>query len=191
MSDDTTTLADHIARVWRDDILGQLQDYIRIPNVSVHFDPDWRAHGHMDRAVEQIRAWCSTRAVAGMTVEVHELPGRTPVILMVVEAFNGGPIDDTVLLYGHLDKQPEMSGWRDGLGPWTPVVEGDRLYGRGGADDGYAAFASVLAIEAAQAAGRAHARCVVLIEASEESGSPDLPAYLVALGDRIDRKSVV
>ena len=118
----------------------------------------------------------------GITVEVHELPGRTPVILMEIPAFGSGSADDTVLLYGHLDKQPEMTGWRDDLGPWKPVVEGDRLYGRGGADDGYAAFASVLAIEAAQANGLSHTRCVVLIEASEESGSPDLPAYLAGPG---------
>ena len=78
----------------------------------------------------------------------------------------------TTVLYGHLDKQPEMEGWRDGLSPWTPVLEGTRLYGRGGADDGYAAFASLTAVEAVQAAGGSHGRLVVLIEASEESGSP-------------------
>ncbi len=106
---------------------------------------------------------------------------------MDIPAFGDGPGDDTVLLYGHLDKQPEMHGWRDGLGPWTPVLEGDRLYGRGGADDGYAAFASLAAIEAVQRAGGSHARCLVLVEASEESGSPDLPAHLEALADRSAR----
>ena len=184
-------LTDHVDRVWNDDILPALQDYIAIPNVSVLFDPQWREHGHMDRAVELIRAWCAGRSIAGLTVEVHELPGRTPVILMEIPAFGSGSADDTVLLYGHLDKQPEMTGWRDDLGPWKPVVEGDRLYGRGGADDGYAAFASVLAIEAAQANGLSHTRCVVLIEASEESGSPDLPAYLQALADHIGSPSLV
>jgi acetylornithine deacetylase/succinyl-diaminopimelate desuccinylase-like protein len=119
------------------------------------------------------------------------LPGRTPVILMEIPAFGSGSPDDTVLLYGHLDKQPEMTGWRDDLGPWKPVLEGDRLYGRGGADDGYAAFASLLAIEAAQANGMSHTRCVVLIEASEESGSPDLPAYLDNLSVRIGTPSLV
>ena len=124
-------------------------------------------------------------------MEVHELAGRTPVIVIEVPAFGGAPADDTVVLYGHLDKQPEMHGWRDGLGPWTPVLEGDRLYGRGGADDGYAAFASLAAIEAVRAGGGAHARCVVLIEASEESGSPDLPAHVEALADRIGTPSFV
>ncbi len=185
------TLTTHVDRVWADDIVPVLHDYIAIPNVSVLFDPQWREHGHMDRAVELIRAWCADRAIAGLTVEVHELPGRTPVILMEVPAFGIGSADDTVLLYGHLDKQPEMTGWRDDLGPWKPVIEGDRLYGRGGADDGYAAFASLLAIEAAQASGLNHTRCVVLIEASEESGSPDLPAHLHALADRIGTPSLV
>jgi len=186
-----TDITDHVDRVWAEEIVPALHDYIEIPNVSVLFDPKWSEHGHMDRAVELVRGWCAGRAVAGLTVEVHQLPGRTPVILMDVPAFGNGSNDDTVLLYGHLDKQPEMTGWREDLGPWKPVIEGDRLYGRGGADDGYAAFASVLAIEAAQAGGLSHNRCVVLIEASEESGSPDLPAYLQALADRIGSPSLV
>ena len=187
----TPTISAYVDRVWTDEIVPALHDYIAIPNVSALYDPQWRAHGHMDRAVELIRAWCATRSVAGLTVDVHELPGRTPVILMQIPAFGSGADDDTVLLYGHLDKQPEMTGWRDDLGPWKPVLEGDRLYGRGGADDGYAAFASVLAIEAAQTAGITHTRCVVLIEASEESGSPDLPAYLEALAREIGTPSLV
>src|SRR5262249_62098748 len=110
--------------------------------------------------------------MGGLSVGVKGLTGRATVILMEVPG--NADADDTVLLYGHLDKQPEMHGWREGLGPWTPVREGDKLYGRGGADDGYAAFASLTAIEAVRAGGGSHARCVVLIEASEESGSPDL-----------------
>ncbi len=187
----SNSLTDHVDRVWNDEIVPTLHEYIAIPNVSVLFDPQWREHGHMARAVELIRAWCAARPIAGLIVELHELPGRTPVILMEIPAFGAGSADDTVLLYGHLDKQPEMAGWRQDLGPWKPVIEGDRLYGRGGADDGYAAFASLLAIEAAQANGLSHTRCVVLIEASEESGSPDLPAYLVELADRIGTPTLV
>ncbi len=185
------TLAEHVDRVWADDIIPTLHDYIAIPNVSEMYDPQWKANGHMDRAVALIRNWCAARDVKGMTIEVHELPGRSPMIVIEVPAFGGARSDDTVLFYGHLDKQPEMTGWRDGLGPWTPVMEGDRLYGRGGADDGYSAFASLLALEAAQAEGYPHTRCVVLIEASEESGSPDLPAHLHALQERIGTPSLV
>jgi acetylornithine deacetylase/succinyl-diaminopimelate desuccinylase-like protein len=182
--------ADHVEHAW-DTIVPVLEQYISIPNVSVAFDPEWAEHGHMQRAVELVRGWCASRAIEGATVEVHELAGRTPVIVIEVPAFGDAPADDTVVLYGHLDKQPEMHGWRDGLGPWTPVIEGDRLYGRGGADDGYAAFATLAAIEAVRAGGGAHTRCVVLIEASEESGSPDLPAYVEALADRIGTPSFV
>ena len=185
-----TTITEYCDDVW-DGIVPVLHDYIAIPNISPVFDPDWREHGHMAEAVELIAGWCRVRPIPGLTVEVVELDGRTPVILMEIPASGDGTDADTVLLYGHLDKQPEMEGWRDGLGPWTPVREGDRLYGRGGADDGYSAFASLTAIEAVHAAGGSHARCVVLIEASEESGSPDLPAHVEELADRIGTPSLV
>ena len=184
---DTTGYCDE---VW-ETIVPVLHDYIAIPNVSPVFDPQWREHGHMGEAVELIAGWCRSRPIPGLSVEIVEFDGRTPVILMEIPATGDGSDADTVLLYGHLDKQPEMEGWRDGLGPWAPVLEGDRLYGRGGADDGYSAFASLTAIEAVHAAGGSHARCVVLIEASEESGSPDLPAYVEALADRIGTPSLV
>jgi acetylornithine deacetylase/succinyl-diaminopimelate desuccinylase-like protein len=184
------TIAEHCNEVW-DGVVPVLHDYIAIPNVSPVFDPDWRASGHMAAAVDLIASWCRSRSIPGLTLEVVELDGRTPVILIEVPAAGSGSDDDTALLYGHLDKQPEMEGWREGLGPWTPVQEGDRLYGRGGADDGYSAFAALTAIEAVHAAGGSHARCVVLIEASEESGSPDLPAYVDALADRIGTPSLV
>ncbi len=180
----------HADRVW-DEIVPVLHDYIAIPNVSPSFDPNWDSNGHMHRAVDLIAGWCRARPIPGLMVEVHQIPGRTPLILVEVPARGGGPTDDTVLLYGHLDKQPETEGWRAGLGPWTPVLDGDRLYGRGSADDGYAAFASLTAIEAVHAAGGAAARCIVLIEASEESGSLDLPAYVDALGARIGRPGLV
>ena len=119
--DAAAVLADAGA-IWTDDIVPTLHDYIAIPNVSAAFDADWAANGHMARAVDLVAGWCRSRPIIGMTVEVVELPDRTPLIVIEVPAFGGGPADDTVLLYGHLDKQPEMHGWREGLGPWTPVV---------------------------------------------------------------------
>lgn len=188
---DANLVTDHANAAW-EGIVPVLHEYIAIPNVSLDFDPQWRENGYMAEAVDLIAGWCRDRPIEGMTLEVMELPERTPMIIIEIPAtdLDADP-NDTVLLYGHLDKQPEMEGWRDDLGPWTPVMEGDRLYGRGGADDGYAAFASLAAIEAVHAAGGAHARCVVLIEASEESGSPDLPAYIDALADRIGTPSLV
>ena len=187
----TDGLHDHVNEVWDRDILAPLVEYVSIPNVSPAYEDRWEELGHMERAVSLVHDWCAARRIAGMTIDVQRLPGRTPLIVIEVPAFGGGPADRTVILYGHLDKQPEMTGWRDGLGPWTPVIEGNRLYGRGGADDGYAAFASLTAIEAVQANGGSHARCVVLIEASEESGSVDLPAHLEALDNRLDGTDLV
>jgi acetylornithine deacetylase/succinyl-diaminopimelate desuccinylase-like protein len=172
---------------WETRIVPALEEYVRIPAKSPGFDKEWQAHGHLDRAVELAARWARERPVEGLQVEVVRLAGRTPVVLMEVP----GDADETVLLYGHLDKQPEMTGWGEGLGPWTPVRRGDRLYGRGAADDGYAAFAALTAIEALQAQGVPHARCVVLIETCEESGSADLPAYMDALAPRIGTPSLV
>ena len=173
------------ARLWDDQILPALHDYIRIPNKSPAYEPQWQAN--MDRAVALIEGWCRRQPIAGLTVEVVRLPNRTPVILMEIPG--AGP--DTVLLYGHLDKQPEMTGWREDLSPWEPVRDGDRLYGRGAADDGYSSFASLAALQLVQEQKLPHARCVVLIEAGEESGSPDLPAYIEHLAARIGTPSLV
>lgn len=183
----TTRTREFVARTWSDSIVPSLVDYIRIPCKSPHFDPHWERNGHMQRAVELVADWCRRRPIEGLELEVVQLPGRTPVIVMEIP----GEVDDTVLLYGHLDKQPEMVGWERGLGPWEPVLRDGKLYGRGGADDGYAAFASLTAIEALRRERIPHARCVVLIEACEESGSFDLPPYLEALGARIGDPSLV
>ncbi|CAN5559347.1 M20 family metallopeptidase [soil metagenome] len=189
--DPSATVA-HTRRSWDDLIQPALVEYIRVPAVSVAFDPDWEVHGHLDTVVDAAAAWARQRPIAGLTVEVVRLPGRTPVLWFEVPATDPTAVaGDTVLLYGHLDKQPPMTGWREGLGPWDPVVVDDRLYGRGGADDGYAAYASLAAIEAVQAGGGRHARCVGLIECSEESGSPDLPAYVEHLATRIATPSLV
>ncbi len=176
-----------VQRAWNERIVPSLVEYIRIPAKSPGFDPRWREHGHLDRAVSLVETWARARPVEGLRVEVVRLAGRTP--LLVMEA--PGHAEDTVLLYGHLDKQPEMTGWAEGLGPWTPVRKGDRLYGRGGADDGYAAFAALTAIEALEAQGVPHARCLVLIEACEESGSVDLPAYMEAMRDRVGTPGLI
>ena len=186
------TATELIATTWRDELVPRITEYIAIPALSPAFDPDWATSGHIGTAVDLVAGWMAARPVAGLRVEVQELDGKTPLIVGEVEPFGDAGADGpTVLLYGHLDKQPEMVGWRPGLGPWTPVRDGDRLYGRGGADDGYAAFASLTALEAVQRAGGSHGRCFVLIEASEESGSPDLPAHVDALADRLGTVDLV
>jgi acetylornithine deacetylase/succinyl-diaminopimelate desuccinylase-like protein len=186
---DVARLRSFIDTLWDQAVTPTLVDYIRIPNKSPAFDPDWAQHGHMDRATALLEAWARERlpGLPGASLEVVRLPGRTPVILIEVP----GEVDDTVLLYGHLDKQPEMTGWSEGLGPWEPVIRGDRLYGRGGADDGYAMFGALSALLALREQGVAHARCVVLIEACEESGSYDLPFYVDHLASRIGDPSLI
>jgi acetylornithine deacetylase/succinyl-diaminopimelate desuccinylase-like protein len=187
MTIDATSTRAYVDRVWDTSIVPALTEYVRIPAKSPHFDAEWQQHGHIDRAVTLLQEWSVKRAIEGLSLEVVRLPGRTPVILIEVP----GASDRTVLLYGHCDKQPEMVGWAPGTGPWTPVRKGDRLFGRGVGDDGYATFSALTAIESLQAARVPHARCVVLIEACEESGSYDLPAYMDALAARIGTPSLV
>ena len=178
-----------IDQCWGDEIVPALVDYIRIPNKSPAFDPDWSAHGYMDEAVALFERWARTKLAAfpDARLDVVRLPGRTPVILIDIPGAGG----ETVLLYGHLDKQPEMTGWADGYGPWVPRLEGDKLYGRGGADDGYAMFGALSALSGLRDQSIPHARCVVLIEACEESGSYDLPYYVDHLAARLGDPSLV
>ena len=188
---DSAKIGQFVSDKWDNDIVPQLVDYIRIPNKSPMFDANWVQNGYMAQAVTLMETWARNQKVAGLQVEVVQLEGRTPLIFLEIPASGPDTGEDTVLLYGHLDKQPEMTGWDPDLGPWKPVLRGDKLYGRGGADDGYAIFGSLAAILALQEQGLPHARCVILIEACEESGSYDLPAYVDHLADRIGQPSLV
>lgn len=181
-------IATFVEQRWDTSILPVLADYIRIPNKSPAFDADWQANGHMDKAVTLLQQWADDAGVDGFSSEVVTLPGRTPLLYAEVASTGGA---GSVLLYGHYDKQPEFDGWEPELSPWKPVIRDGRLYGRGGADDGYALFGSLTAIAALQAEGKAHARCVLLIEGCEESGSYDLPFYVDLLKARIGDPDLV
>src|ERR1700756_4617937 len=184
---DLKRLTGSIGKTWSDSILERLIAYVRIPNKSPQFDPQGERNGHMEAAVKLMADWCRAQPLAGARVEVRRLPGRTPLLLVDVP----GELPGCVLLYGHLDKQPEFTGWLPGLGPWEPVIRDGRLYGRGAADDGYAVFSSLTAIAALKEQQVRLPRCVLLIEACEESGSVDLPAHLAALGDTLGEPSLV
>ena len=177
---DVNTAQAEIDRTWDDDIVARLSDYIEIPAKSPAFDADWAAHGHIETVLQHAAAWVEAQRVEGLKLEVIRLPGRTPVLFFEVPR-RGTASDATVLMYGHLDKQPEFNGWRSDLGPWTPKYEDGRLYGRGGADDGYAVYAAITAIRALHSQHVAHPRIVGLIETCEESGSHDLLPYIDAL----------
>jgi len=191
----------HINRAWDDDIVGQLKHYIGIPAKSPMFDADWAQHGYLDTVLRNAASWIEAQKVEGLRLEIIRLEGRTPVLFFEVSASRGDAAADpqpttgrtppTVLMYGHLDKQPEFTGWRNDLGPWTPKYEDGRLYGRGGADDGYAVYASIAAIQALKAQKLAHPRIVGLIETSEESGSRDLLPYVEALRARMGEVALV
>lgn len=184
---DSQKTAAFVNELWDDSIIPELCEYIKIPNKSPMFDPDWEQHGHMEKAVIMLEAWARKQPIQGMQVEVVRIEGRTPVLFIDIP----GSSDEVVLLYGHYDKQPEMVGWADDLDPWQPVIKDGKLYGRGGADDGYATFGSLTAIRALQEQGIEHAHCVVLIEGCEESGSFDLPYYIDKLQDRIGSPDLV
>ena len=178
----------HVSRAWDGDIVQRLSDYIAIPAKSPMFDADWLAHGYIETVVRNTAQWIEAQKIDGLRLEVVRLPGRTPVIFFEVantRDAQAGASEQTVLMYGHLDKQPEFSGWRKDLGPWTPKYEDGKLYGRGGADDGYAAYAAIAAIAALKDQKVAHPRILGLIETCEESGSYDLLPYVDALRTRL------
>jgi len=189
-ADEVSALGAFAEQVWDQEIVPALTDYIAIPAKSPMFDANWQANGYIDRVVRDAAAWVESKKVAGLKLEVIRLEGRTPVIFFELPATKADSTD-TVLLYGHLDKQPEFNGWRNDLGPWTPKYEDGKLYGRGGADDGYAIYASLTALMALDRQGVPRPRCVGLIETCEESGSFDLPAYVDVLKDRLGSVSLV
>src|SRR5260370_42336281 len=152
-------LSSHIAETWERSIIPTLCDFVRIPNKSPLFDPEWEAHGHMEKAAVLLAEWCKRQPIKGLTVEIARLPGRTPLLFIEVP----GSSNDTVLMYGHFDKQPEFTGWREGLGAWEPGMRAGKLYGRGGADGGDAVVSSLPAIAAPQAEGLPPRACVGLV----------------------------
>ncbi|GIL05853.1 MAG: peptidase [Betaproteobacteria bacterium] len=184
-------LKNFVDRKWDVDLVPRLVDYVKVPAKSPAFDGSWAAHGHLQQVIKDAEAWCRAQSIEGMQIEIVAIEGRTPCLFFDVPATGGRGNDRTVLFYGHLDKQPEMTGWRDDLGPWKPVIEGDLLYGRGAADDGYAIYAALTVIAALDAQRVARPRCVGLIETCEESGSFDLPAYLDLLAPRLGDVALV
>ena len=178
----TTQVLSSVTKAWDEDLVGQLSDYIEIPAKSPAFDPTWQKAGYLETVLQRAATWVEAQKVPGLKLEVLRLPGRTPVMFFEVAATRSThSASQTILMYGHLDKQPEFDGWRAGLGPWTPKYLDGKLYGRGGADDGYAAYAAITAIQALKEQKIEHPRIVGLIETCEESGSPDLLPYIDVL----------
>ena len=171
---DLSQLSRFVDQWWDDSALPSLCEFVEIPALSPSFDSDWEANGYLDAAVNTFVAWVRSLPLKGLTVSVHRLKNRSPVLLVRIE----GDADGDVLFYSHLDKQPEAKGWSEGKGPWKAVIEDEWLFGRGSVDDGYGGYAGVLSVLALQDQGIPHPTCRFLIETGEESGSPDLEFYL-------------
>ncbi|MBC8346652.1 MAG: M20/M25/M40 family metallo-hydrolase [Candidatus Marinimicrobia bacterium] len=183
----TEQLQSYLDQFWDNEITPTLTEYIKIPNKSPAFDPDWEKNGHTEKALKLAVGWADNHRPKESLLHVKRLDGRTPIIMVEIP----GEREGNILMYGHLDKQPEMEGWNEGFGPWEPVMKDGKLYGRGGADDGYALFASLGVIKALIDQGLALPRIVILIEFCEESGSPDLPYYINEYVDIIGKVDLV
>ena len=169
--------------------LPSIIDYIKIPNLSRSYDVEWATNGLLEKAANHIKSWIESQALHNIKIEYLQDPQRTPLLFIEVQGTHAHT--PSVLLYGHFDKQPHLTGWDEGLGPVTPVIKDGKLYGRGGADDGYSAYAAILSIKACQVQKADHPRCVIVLEADEESGSQDLPHYLTELKPRIGEPSLI
>jgi acetylornithine deacetylase/succinyl-diaminopimelate desuccinylase-like protein len=187
---DAAKVLSHVTGQWDSDIVKQITNYIAIPAKSPTFDSEWAQHGFIDSVMRNAAEWVEAQKVEGLTLEIVRLEGRTPVLFFEIPATRPNSTQ-TVLMYGHLDKQPEFNGWRSDLGPWTAKYEDGKLYGRGGADDGYAVYASIAAVQALKSQGVEHPRIVGLIETCEESGSYDLLPYVNALRSRLGDVALV
>lgn len=190
---DSTKISSFVNNIVDKSIIPAISTYIEIPNASPAFDKDWKTNGLLKKAADHLANWAKEtgRDIKGMELELIEVPDKTPLIFITIPASNPEN-QQTVLLYGHMDKQPPLTeAWAKDLHPYKPVIKDGKLYGRGGADDGYSIFSSLTAILSLQSHGIPHARCVVIIEAGEESGSPDLPYYIDLLEPRIKSPNLI
>eukprot|EP01061_Rhynchopus_euleeides_P016339 TRINITY_DN27617_c0_g1_i1.p2 TRINITY_DN27617_c0_g1~~TRINITY_DN27617_c0_g1_i1.p2 ORF type:complete len:498 (+),score=227.86 TRINITY_DN27617_c0_g1_i1:43-1494(+) len=173
---------------WDASIQPALIEYLKIDNQSPSYDPEERTNGKTEKAMKVLIDWAQQAGLEGAEFVHLEEPNRTPFLLIDIKATEGYHAK-THLMYGHMDKQPPMDdtapGWDEGLGPYTPVIRDGKLYGRGGADDGYAIFGAVAAVRTLQKQGLPHGHVVIVIEACEESGSFDLMHYIEKIKDRI------
>jgi len=172
MSDIETWIKEQIDKT----LIPTLQDYVRIPNQSRAFDPDWQTDGMNLKVCEFAKKFAEAQQLENFTVEIIQEEGRTPCVLAIL---NDSSDSSNILMYGHLDKQPPLTDqWSPGLHPYDPVIKEDKLYGRGAADDGYAFFSSVLLLKGLQTFKATLGRVVLFFETDEESGSKDLVYFL-------------
>ncbi len=191
-------------------IIRSLRDIIAVPNLSPAFvrGDAWLPETEtmvalLVSSVEALKKeWAGRCRTDDITLRVYggkdaPVGGKllTPVLLVEVPAFAGAGAaparKDSVLLYGHMDKQPPGTGWQPDLPPYNAVIKDEKMYGRGGADDGWALFGALSPLFALRAQNIPHARCVILIESAEESSSRDLPYYMDTLRAELGDLSLI
>lgn len=189
---DTSKLKDFIYSEFDKNAIPHIEDYIRIPNLSRSYDPEWATNGLLEKAAHFLETWVKAQNLNNLEINYVQEKGRTPCLYIEIQATQKNEKKEkNILMYGHFDKQPHMTGWNEGLHPTKPVIKDGKLYGRGGADDGYAIFTAILSIKALQVQNLPHPRIQILIEGDEESGSQDLPYYLEQLKEKIGNPDLI
>ncbi|XP_010701567.1 peptidase m20/m25/m40 family-like protein [Leishmania panamensis] len=183
MSADWAQVRKTVESEWEETIVPAISAYIEVPNQSPQFDPEWATNGLQEKAFDILIDWVKAQNVPGLTYDYITAEGRTPFLL--IEIAGTEPTKNTVLMYGHMDKQPPLRPWAEGLDPHKAVMRDGKLYGRGAADDGYAIFSAITSVSVLQRHGIPHGRVVITIEAGEESGSFDLDYYMAQCKERI------
>lgn len=156
---------DSLLQKTSDRLVSQLIDYIRIPSVSMTGDG-------IDQAVEFIK---KKMASCGFSINVFKEYGL-PIVYGEI-----GPEDAsvTMLMYGHYDVFPakDQAGWK--TNPFEPVLDGDRIWGRGAGDNKGQHLAHINAIGLFQEiTGDLPIRIKLIIEGEEETGSKALKAFV-------------
>lgn len=172
-------LESRIASIWNEKAQPALEAFVTRKALSPGFDAAWKQNGVLRQVCDEAAAFGHS-LFPSAEFEVVEDEGKSPSLIFSVPAtgaFVATP-EKTAFFYGHLDKQPEATGWSEGRGPWKPVVENGKLYGRGCADDGYSIYAALTAIRALEDEGIDHPRCTGFLETREESGSDDVEYYI-------------
>jgi acetylornithine deacetylase/succinyl-diaminopimelate desuccinylase-like protein len=187
---DRRVIEPFVRQFFDSEILSSLMNFVKIPNCSPEYDPDWDKNGYQIAAAQYIQDWIKNQNLKGCDTVFLKDEGRTPFIYVNIEGTKEGD-DRCILLYAHMDKQPPLTGWSPGLGPYTPVIKDGHLYGRGSSDDGYAPFAAITAVKACQDNNWPLPRIGIILEASEESGSTDLKYYLEKLSKLIGNPSLI
>jgi acetylornithine deacetylase/succinyl-diaminopimelate desuccinylase-like protein len=184
---DLTALSTFCEGQYDTSVIPSLMTYMGFQNQSRAYDELWETNGLLDQAANHIKLWVEGFGIKGLKTEVIKEKGLSPIVFTEIP----GDLPQTIFYYGHFDKQPPFEGWRVGLGPYTPVIVDGKLYGRGGADDGYSTYSTMVSIKACQEQGIKLPRCVMITEGDEESGSDHMVEYVKMLKDRIGTPDMI